>query len=489
MRGVDLLAPAHRLLDALACGELSSVELTRATLARITQLNPVLNAVVSQNEARALEQAEASDARRRRGEAGPLEGLPMTIKDAFDVAGFATSCGTPTYRERYPEEDAVAVRRLRQAGAVLIGKTNVPPFCGDFQTANALHGVTRNPWDVACTPGGSSGGAAVAVATGMSALELGSDLGGSIRWPAHACGLFGLKTSWGLVPTWGHIPPLPERRPARNVDVMVSGPIARTAADLDRMLRVVAGPRYRRCPSLAMPRRKHPQGLRVALWLDDPFAPVDAVVRDGVLLAVSALKDAGAIVDPHARPAFAFAEAFEVFALLHHFVVAGSLPSRIRARLQAHARGLSPQDASHAALQARGAALTPGAYVQVLARQARLRRLWAAFFQKWDVVLCPPAPVRAFAHDATPDPHERRIFVDGSERPYFDLMLWASLASGAGLPAACAPIPPRDGGLPTGVQILAGLGEDLTATAVAGMIEALLGGVHLPPILAQADVA
>src|SRR5919107_1601450 len=210
---MDLLSlPATALRERLLGRHLSSVELLDATLGRVAAVNPAVNAVVAVDPERARGAAAESDRRIAAGEARPLEGLAITVKDSFDVAGLRSTAGAAPYRDRVPERDAAAVARLRAAGAVILGKSNVPAFTADFQAYNGIYGVTSNPWDLARSPGGSSGGAAAAVATGMSAFELGSDLGGSVRWPAHACGVFGLKTSWNLVSVWGHVPPTPERR-------------------------------------------------------------------------------------------------------------------------------------------------------------------------------------------------------------------------------------------------------------------------------------
>jgi amidase len=482
--GIDLTASATALRAAMLARRFSAADLLEATFARIDALNPRLNAIVAEDREAARAMAKASDARIANGTARPLEGLPITIKDAFDAAGLPSSGGLPAYRERGPTEDAAAVARLRAAGVVIIGKTNVPVFSGDFQSYNPAHGVTNNPWDETRSPGGSSGGAAVAVATGMSAFELGSDLGSSIRWPAHACGVFGLKTSWGLVSTWGAIPPPPERRTLRNVDLMVAGPITRATEDLDLILPVIAGPRDTALPAspLAEPRRIDAKGLRVALWADDPFAPVDREVSDAVREAAHRLAEAGAIVDETARPSVRFADAFEVYALLNHAVVAYGLPPKVRARIQAQASRFSPNDLSHKALQARGARMTPGLYQQIDQRRRTQKRQWASFFARYDVVLCPPAPVAAIPHDHGPDIHARRLLVNGEERPYLDFLLWASLATGADLPALSAPVMRSREGLPLGVQIIAPFGEDRTAIAVGAMLEEL-GACFTPPPL------
>lgn len=483
---MDLLTlPAHELAARLRGRDISAAELLQATLARIDALNPRLNAVVGIDRDLAQQAALESDRRLAAGEAWALEGLAVTVKDGFDVAGLRSTAGVKAYRDRVPDADAAVVTRLRRAGAVILGKSNVPAFVSDFQSSNPVYGVTNNPWDPARSPGGSSGGAAVAVATGMSAFETASDLGGSIRWPAHACGLFGLKTSWGLVSTWGHVPPPPEKRTLRNPDLMVAGPLARSAADLDLVLSIIAGPRDPELgASLKAPRRESPAGLRVALWLDEPFAPVQREVTEAVRRAAGLLADAGAIVEARARPV-RFEESFEIFALLNHFVVAYGLPPKVRAGLQAAAAAAVPGDLSHRALQARGARMTPGLYQQVSLRKQRISRQWARFFQSYDVVLCPPAPVVAIPHDATPDIHARTLDLDGALLPYLDFLHWGSLATAADLPAAVAPVMRTRAGLPAGVQIIAAAGEDRTAVAVAAMLERL-GCAYVPPPTMQA---
>jgi amidase len=472
----SLTASATELRQRLLARELSAVELLNATLQRMDAANPALNAVVAADPEAARAAARDSDRRIAAGEARPLEGLVITVKDSFDVAGLRSTAGAPTYKDRVPQTDAAAVARLRGAGAVILGKSNVPAFTADFQATNPVYGTTNNPWDVGRSPGGSSGGAAAAVATGMSAFELGSDLGSSIRWPAHACGIFGLKTTWNRVPLWGHIPPSPEKRMARNADLVVAGPLGRGAADLDLVLPVLTA------APLAPPRRTDAKGLRVAVWLDDPFGPVQRDVIAAVRRAASLLAEAGAEVSETARPGIRFEEAFEVFSLLNHAIVAHSLPPKVRDRLQQAAASVAPGDLSHRALQARGARMTPGLYQQVKTRKQRMGNLWARFFERYDVVLCPPAPVVAIPHDHEPNIHARTIDVDGAKRPYLDFLVWASLATVADLPAAVAPVMRNAQGLPAGVQIIAARGEDRTAIAVAGMLEAMGCRFEAPPI-------
>jgi amidase len=386
---MDLFEPATRLLDRLRRRELSSRELVGAMLDRIGRLNPALNAIVTLDPEGALAAAAEADRRLGAGEGRPLEGLPMTVKDSFDTVGLPSTAGSPGYRDRRPDSDATAVARLRQAGAIILGKSCVPVFTGDFQSYNPIHGVANNPWDPSRSPGGSSGGAAAAVASGMSPVELGSDLGGSVRWPAHACGVFGLKPTWNRVSTFGHVPPPPERRFPKNADLVVAGPIARSAIDLDLLLPILSG------PPPATPRVGSAQGLRVALWLDDPFGPVQRDVVEAVRKAAALLAEAGAEIDERARPGLRFEEAFEVFALLNHAIVAYGLPPKVRDRMQRAASAFAPGDLSHRALQARGARMTPSLYQEVQSRRQALKRRWARFFETVDVLLCPPATVMA----------------------------------------------------------------------------------------------
>ncbi|MGL5115845.1 MAG: amidase family protein [Beijerinckiaceae bacterium] len=486
MSADPLLLPVATQRRLLQERRVSSVELLRLTLDRIDALNPSINAVVAlDREAAAIAAAEA-DRRIAVGEARPLEGLPVTIKDAFDTAGLSSTGGNPAYAGRMPDRDAVVVERLRRAGAIILGKTNVPVFSGDFQSFNPIHGVANHPWNPAFSPGGSSGGAAAAVATGMASFEIGSDQGGSVRWPCATNGVTGLRTSWGLVSSWGVIPPPPEKRTERNVELVAVGPITRHASDLPWLTQLIAGGRQAAQPGpvLAAPRFASPKGLRVAVWASDPLASTDAEAAEAVRLAARLLADEGAIIDETARLPASFAEIFEVFALLNHWIVGYGLPARIRDKIASRAGLYASGDLSHAALQARGARMTPGFYQEVDSRRKRLIRQWAAFFQRFDVLICPAAPVASLRHDHEPNIMKRTLPVNGTPVPYLDFLHWAAPAAGANLPAAVGPAGYTIDGLPRGVQIIAPFMEDLTAVAVAGILQDLQGGFAPPPYVA-----
>jgi amidase len=480
-----LLMAVSQQIALLRSGRLSASELMTLALQRIETLNPALNAIVHLDADAGRKAALLADARLKRGEARPLEGLPITIKDAFDVAGMPSTGGSPSLKERVPMVDAVAVQRLRDAGTIIIGKTNVPVFSGDFQTYNPMHGVTNNPWNTDYSSGGSSGGAAVAVATGMSSFEIGSDQGSSVRWPCATNGIHGLKTSWGLVSNWGIIPPPPEKRTERNTELVVIGPMTRHAADLDLLLPILSGPRNAAVagPGLSSPRKIDPRGLRVAVWLDEAIAPVDRSVTDGVRHAARLLADQGAIIDERARPAFRFEEAYEIFALLNHWLVGYGLPPRIRDKIAGQSGQYAPGDLSHRALQARGMRMTPGLYQEVDSRRKRMIRQWASFFTRWDVILCPPAPVSALKHDHEPNIMMRTLDVNGVKRPYLDFLHWAALAVGGNLPATVAPVGFTPDGMPRGVQIIGPMMEDRTPVAVSAMLEAIQGGFTTPAMV------
>ena len=345
---------ATELAAAVRAGEISSTELVDCYLGRIEELNPALGAVVTVDADRARREATAADRHLAGGAAaGPLHGLPVTVKDCLETAGLRTTCGAPELAGYVPEHDAEAVARLRRAGAIVIGKTNLPAWASDCQTYNELFGTTGNPWDAARTPGGSSGGAAAAVAAGLSALDLGSDLGGSLRIPAAWCGVYTLKPSFGIVPVRGHIPPPPGV--LAEVDIGVVGPLARSAADLDLLLAVLAGPDQQEAAAWrlelpAAPARDAGQ-WRVAVWPDEPGWPLDRTVAGRLRAAADSLAAAGLSVT-EARPVD-LGESLDVAQRLIQGGIAGVLPEPAFAELAGRAAGLDPGDQSPPARFAR----------------------------------------------------------------------------------------------------------------------------------------
>jgi amidase len=478
---------ATALAAALRARQIGSRELLEHYLARVDRLNPRLNAVVTLDVERARRQADAADAATARGEArGPLHGLPMTVKDTFETAGLRTTCGAEMLREHVPATDAAAVERLRRAGAVVFGKTNVPTFAMDVQTYNPVFGTTNNPWDPARSPGGSSGGAAAAVAAGLTGLELGSDIGGSIRTPAHYCGVYGLKPTWGLVPIRGHIPGPPGT--LAEADIGVAGPLGRSADDLGLALDVLAGPTAERAVAwqltLPRPRRTTLREYRLAAWLDDPTCPVDAEVRARLEATVEALRRAGVTVDDTARPGFDLGEAWRDYLRLLLPVTSAGIPIEGFRRLATLADGLPEDDASLFALVARGTTLRHRDWLATNERREGYRARWQRFFERYDALLCPITSVAAIGHDQEGDLFRRTILVNGTQRPYAEQLLWAGVIGMALLPAVAAPTGRTPAGLPVGVQIVGPYLEDRTPVDLARRLADVIGGFEPPPAFA-----
>jgi amidase len=463
-----------------------SRELLEHFLARIDRLNSKINAVVTLDVERARHAADAADAARARGTLlGPLHGLPMTVKDTFETAGLRTTAGAPELAQHVPAADAVAVARLRAAGAVILGKTNTPIYAGDAQTYNAVFGTTNNPWDVRRTPGGSSGGSAAALAAGLTGLELGSDIGGSIRHPSNWCGTYGHKPSHGLVPQRGHIPGPPGT--LAEIDLATVGPMGRAADDLVLGLDVLAGPDADRAVawrlSLPPPRRLALRDFRVAAWLDDPAIPVESEVRDRLEGAVAALRAAGVTVDERARPALSLADAFrDYLRLLSPLMVAGLPPVQWEG-IVAHADQLDPAAQGYDDKFARFATARHRDWLQANEARAGYRARWEEFFRDHDVLLCPVDPVTAFAHDDT-QPIGRRTIVsaEGATRPYLDVLGWVgAIGNLCWLPATVAPVGQTPAGLPVGIQIVGPYLEDRTPIEFARRMVDVTGGFTPPP--------
>jgi amidase len=478
-----VFASACELLAGLRAGRLSSEELVTAAITRAREVNPRLNAVVALDEAGALTRARVADRTARAGEAtGRLHGLPMTVKDCFEVAGLPAVNGAAELRDHRPRRHALAVQRLVDAGAIIIGKTNTPLYSLDLQTFNEVYGVTRNPWDSDRTPGGSSGGAAVALATGITSLEIGTDLAGSLRIPAHASGVCSLKPSFGLVPTAGVLSTVPGR--LRAADLVVAGPMARTVADLQLLFGLLAGTGGRDAAAwrLELPPPRAPgKALRVAAWLDEATCPVAPAVAGVLESACRRLAGAGVAVDTGARPAFVPAEYFQTFLRLMYGEMSAGFPESIFRAFAAAARRHAGDDAWTPLTVMPGAvAQSHRDWLAASEQRERYRAAWDDFFARWDVLIAPVAPTTALAHDYRPF-EERTISLGGREYAYMQQSFWCGLATLAYLPAAVVPVGLAADGLPVGLQIIGPYLGDETVLEFAGLVEKALGGFRRPP--------
>jgi amidase len=474
LRSLDATA----MIQAMDAKRISALEFLDASIAQSHLLKDKLNAVVAEAAEPARAAARLIDDRRAKGETsetiGLLAGLPMTIKDTLDVDRLPASSGLKSFLGR-AVGDAAAVGRARTEGAVIWGKTNVPVLAGDWQSFNKLYGTTNNPWDLERTPGGSSGGAAAALAAGITPLEIGSDIGGSLRTPANFCGVFAHKPTYGLVSQRGHVPPKPGR--ASEPDLNVVGPMARSARDLRLLLSILAnGP----VPAKAAPALLG--GLKVAVWLEEPAFALDAEVKLVVETFAADLAAQGAVVESVNSPVDG-GELIDVYLQLLYPIIMADLPASQR-RTMAVLRGPAKWfggDARWARL-ARAATLTHSEWLIANERRAQFGRTMRRFFERYDVLIAPIAPVTAFPHDHRPFPKRVLHCSDGAKIPYDSMLNWIALATACGLPATAIPVGLSQTGLPVGVQIIGPRGGDSKTLAVAQGIEAELGGFRAPPL-------
>ena len=458
------------------------VELLDFYLARAERHNPALNAIVVWQADQARERARAADAALARGERwGPLHGIPMTVKESFNVAGLPTTFGNPLWKDNIATGNAFLIDRLLQAGVVVFGKTNVPYMLADAQSYNDIYGTTNNPWDPTRSPGGSSGGEAVTLAAGLSALGAGSDIAGSLRNPAHYCGVYAHKPTWGLISTRGHAPP----GIMTPTDISVVGPMARHAEDLELALPALAGPdllqRAAWRVELPPPRRRRLDEFRVAVWASSPLCQIDTSVSDLFDRATNAVERAGAKLDDAARPGTDDEEHHSLFMLLLRAATASRMRDEDFSRQQEIADTLTDDDTSERAAVARGATVLHRAWGKANEARTKLRYRWHDFFERFDVLLTPVAATAAFPHDHNPNRDERTVGVNGNLVPYWQQLFFAGLASLSYLPATAAPIGLTGAGLPVGLQIIGPEGEDLTTIEFARLLAAEIGGFVPPP--------
>jgi amidase len=476
---------AEQLSAALRAGEVTSVELTDEAIARIEQNDKAINAICVPDYDRARAAARAADEARARGEDRPLLGIPVTVKESYNIAGLPTTWGMPQHRGYLPAEDAVQVSRLKAAGAVVLGKTNVPLGLQDIQTFNEVYGTTNNPWDHSRTPGGSSGGSAAALASGFGALSIGSDIAGSLRTPAHFCGVYAHKPTLGLVANRGMVPPATPALPV-DLDLAVVGPMARSARDLRALLDVMAGPdplTHGVAYDLTLPPARHERlsDFRVLVLDQHPFIPTGAAVQAGLNRVAAALADDGARVERHSPLLPDLAEAAVLYTQFLFSSSTARFPVEALEELRARAAALGADDQSLDAARLRGMAFSHLDWIEAGNRRELHRHLWRQFFAEFDAVVCPITPTPAFPHDHDPDPRRRRIVIDGVAHAYLDQLVWAGLATMPGLPATAVPTGRSPEGLPVGVQLIGPMFEDRTPLRLAELLEQKIGGFQAPP--------
>src|SRR5881296_3097706 len=481
---IDLpFRPAKQLAALIRQKKVGCLELLETYIARMERHNSRLNAIIATDLEAARRRARAADRALARKEAwGPLHGVPMTIKESYDVVGMPTTWGAPELKDNHPKRNALAVDRLLGAGAVLFGKTNVPLYLADWQSYNAIYGTTNNPWDVSRAPGGSSGGSATALAAGLTALEAGSDIGSSIRNPAHFCGVYGHKPTWGIVPRTGQALPWQKAAP---VDIDVVGPLARSADDLAIALLAMAGPDAIEAAGwqlrLRPPRQKRLRDFKVALMLDAQEIPVDREVKDRLQALADFLGRQKVKVDDRARPAMDTGEAFSVYVKLLRAATSDRQSDADFDKNVGIARELSPRDESYYARATRAAVLSHRDWLAANEARHRMRLAWAEFFTRYDLLLCPVAGTAAFPHDQESERYERTVTVNGKRLPVTDHLFWAGYTGVAYLPSTAAPCGFTPAGLPVGVQIVGPQYGDLTTLAFARLLEREFQGFVPPP--------
>jgi amidase len=479
MMGPAMTFPsAIEQLAALRARRTSSVELTMAAIEYIEQTDTTINAVVVRDFDRALEAAKAADAARHHGDDRRLLGLPLTVKEAFDVEGLPTSWGL-SGKHTPAKSDAVLIERLRSAGAVILGKTNVATMLSDWQTVNPVFGVTNNPWNIERTPGGSSGGGSAAVASGMSPLDFGSDLAGSLRIPAAFCGVYAHRPSYAIVPTRGFAPPMaPRREIAQQFDQSTVGPIARTADDLKLALDVVAGADQPDATAwqLNLPPTRHVklQDFRVLILDKHPLVPTSEGIRARIDEVAKGLEKAGCKVGRNDKEVPDPKNLQRTFAALLMSVMGVDMSEETYAAAakRANGKGGKPEDQS--------LTMSHRDWVNLDRHRLAFAEQWMSTFRNWDVLLCPAAPRTAFRHDERPF-DERKLRIDGVDVDYHKIALWTTLATPTGLPVTSAPVGLDANKLPIGVQIIGPRFEDYTPIAFATELQTQLGYGFVAP--------
>ncbi|HTR86856.1 MAG TPA: amidase [Reyranella sp.] len=462
---------AKQLASAIRKKKIGCLELLDLYLKRVEAYNPRLNAVIATDIEGARKRAKAADKAVKAGKKlGPLHGVPMTFKESYDVAGLPTTWGNPEFKNHKAEKNALSVQRMVDAGVVVFGKTNVPLNLADWQSYNEVYGSTNNPWDLSRTPGGSSGGSGAALAAGLTGIEAGSDIGASIRNPAHYCGVWGHKPTWGVVSPRGHA----LNGNVSQGDISVIGPLARGAEDLEIAMDVMAGPDAvdGRGWKLSLPRskKKKLRDFKVAVVLDDKNAEVDHSIQGEIQKLADFLGKKKVKVSDQARPAIDTAEQNDVYVRMLRAATSARMPEAAWQQAAADAASLPKDDMSYFAQMQRGNSLSHRTWLQLNEKRHRMRLAWDAFFEEYDVLLCPVAVTTAFPHDTSDPRHKRTIVVNNKKVPVVDQIFWAGYSGVTYLPSTAAPIGQSDG-LPVGVQIVTRQYGDYISIQFAKLLE------------------
>ena len=451
-----LFSTTTELASAIRAKQVSASEVLEAHLGQIEKHNAELNAIVTMDVEGARQRAQAADAALAHGEFwGPLHGVPMTLKDALATAGMRTTCGFEPLADYVPAKDGTTAARLKSTGAIILGKTNVPVLLGDWQTDNPIFGRSNNPWDLARTPGGSSGGACAAVAAGLVPLEIGTDLSGSVRIPAAFCGVYGLKPTEHRVSLDGIVAGPPNSpRPVRIMSVI--GPIARSIDDLGLALGIIAGPdgRDTDVPPLGLKPEEPPafKGLRLAWASTFPGVPVSQGIRQAIERLAAELDRLGSRIE-QSLPELDFGQQGALF---------GKLVNDVIGALQPVPDGVRPVSLAD--------------YLIELDQRDKFILAWEDYFENWDALLCPAAMTTAFEHRPIGTPIE----VNGAQAQYWNIPGYCLPFNLTGHPAVVIPMGQDQEGMPIGLQIVGRKWSEERLLAVAKTLTQVTGGYQRP---------
>jgi amidase len=485
--GVDLeelvFSTASEAAEAIQSGKVTSLRLTEHMLNRIQRFNPEINSIVSLMAEQALVRAREADRALSTGVVwGPLHGVPITVKDHYEIAGVVTTCGSPDYADYVPERNAVVVQRLLDAGAVILGHTNVPCLAADWQSYNEVYGTTVNPWNNEVTPGGSSGGCVASLATGLSFLSVGSDFAGSIRVPSHFCGVYGHRPSIGTAPLRGSVPGsmnCVHRPPSR---MSTPGPMARSPEDLRLAMEVIGGPdeyesrAYKWC--MPEPRHMRLDEYRIGYVIDEPLCALNPDIQSVLRDALSQLSESVASAKEGWPTKVDPAEQYHLFKLLRYADKAAQLKDENLADTKELAKR---KDVDDEGLMAWVWTTEQREHMRFEEMRIATRDLWQRVFNDIDVFLMPVDYTAAFPHDHSDPMTKRTIDTKWGTRQYMDQLFWMTFSSITGLPCTVAPVGFTDSGLPVGVQIMGPYLEDGTTIQFAKLMSEIVGGYVEPP--------